>query len=154
MWTPNSVILKRRSNITNWTQEGLLCRLYLTLSLGALQPLFLLLALMLCQGTLRCFLHELCHIDKACLPWVQLHPQDSPVSSVKDYNRKYALLKQPLDPWNISETSYSVCIVQISLLVCYGACSFCPTHLCDVEYSGSARSNMLCIHGLVWLVLT
>ncbi|KAL3134644.1 hypothetical protein ABBQ32_007654 [Trebouxia sp. C0010 RCD-2024] len=52
LWTPESVVLRRRSNITNWTREGLLCRLYLTLSLGAFQPLFLLLSLMLCQGTL------------------------------------------------------------------------------------------------------
>ena len=60
MWTPESVILRRRFSITSWTREGLLCRLYLTLSLGALPPLFLLLSLMLCQGTLRCILHLFC----------------------------------------------------------------------------------------------
>ena len=53
LWTPESVILRRRPNITSWSRQGLLCRLYLTLSLGAFQPLFLLLSLMLCQGTLR-----------------------------------------------------------------------------------------------------
>ncbi|DBA84654.1 hypothetical protein WJX77_004977 [Trebouxia sp. C0004] len=52
LWTPDSVILRRRPNVTDWTRHGLLCRLYLTLSLGFLQPLFLLLSLMLCQGTL------------------------------------------------------------------------------------------------------
>lgn len=61
LWTPNSVILQRRPNITSWSRHGLLCRLYLTLSMGTLQPLFLLLTLMLCQGTLsRAKKHRRC----------------------------------------------------------------------------------------------
>lgn len=63
LWTPDSVILQWRPNITSWTRHGLLCRLYLTLSLGLFQPLFLLLTLMLCQGTLsRPKVHRRCTV--------------------------------------------------------------------------------------------
>lgn len=36
------------------TMTKMLCRLYLGISLGFLQPLFLLLALFMCQHTIRC----------------------------------------------------------------------------------------------------
>ncbi|BDA49410.1 hypothetical protein COCOBI_14-0270 [Coccomyxa sp. Obi] len=47
IWEPGSQISSAR--VTNWGKEGWMCRIYLVISLGLLQPLFLLSALLLCQ---------------------------------------------------------------------------------------------------------
>lgn len=41
------------ARVTRWSRDGLLCRAYLCVSLGLLQPFFLLLALLLCRSALR-----------------------------------------------------------------------------------------------------
>ena len=51
LWGPGSRILPER--VTRWSRDGLLCRVHLTVSLGLLQPFFLLLALLLCRSALR-----------------------------------------------------------------------------------------------------
>ncbi|KAK9817889.1 hypothetical protein WJX72_003805 [[Myrmecia] bisecta] len=50
LWTPDSQLVP--ASQTAWTSKGLLCRIYLTLSLGLLQPLFLLTAALLCKMSL------------------------------------------------------------------------------------------------------
>ena len=51
LWGPGSRILPER--VTRWSRDGLLCRVYLCVSLGLLQPFFLLVALLLCRSALR-----------------------------------------------------------------------------------------------------
>jgi hypothetical protein len=41
--------------VTDWAKEGWMCRIYLVISLGLLQPLFLFTALLLCRQSTRCY---------------------------------------------------------------------------------------------------
>ncbi|KAK9832711.1 hypothetical protein WJX81_002865 [Elliptochloris bilobata] len=50
LWGPGSRIMPAR--VTRWSRNGLLCRAYLCVSLGLLQPFFLLVALLLCRSAL------------------------------------------------------------------------------------------------------
>ena len=52
IWEPGSRIAGRR--VTRWGAHGWMCRIYLCLSLGVLQPLFLLTTLLLCRQGVRC----------------------------------------------------------------------------------------------------
>ncbi|KAK9905066.1 hypothetical protein WJX75_009068 [Coccomyxa subellipsoidea] len=47
IWEPGSQIMSVR--VTDWAKEGWMCRIYLVISLGLLQPLFLFTALLLCR---------------------------------------------------------------------------------------------------------
>ncbi|EIE19033.1 hypothetical protein COCSUDRAFT_67942 [Coccomyxa subellipsoidea C-169] len=47
IWEPGSQIMSPR--VTDWAKEGWMCRIYLVISVGLLQPLFLLTALLLCR---------------------------------------------------------------------------------------------------------
>ena len=51
IWEPGSHIMPER--VTSWGSGGWMCRVYLCISLGALQPLFLLTAMLLCQQSIR-----------------------------------------------------------------------------------------------------
>ena len=62
------------------TITKVLCRLYLGLSLGFLQPLFLLLALLMCQQSLRC--------ARLPLPPPQQQPPPSPPASPSRCRRR------------------------------------------------------------------
>ena len=53
LWVPEGVIFRSKPDVTGWTRNGVLCRIYLTLSLGILHPLFLCTALLLCRSSLR-----------------------------------------------------------------------------------------------------
>ncbi|CAL5224511.1 g7208 [Coccomyxa viridis] len=50
IWEPGSHIMPER--VTAWGGEGWMCRIYLCISLGMLQPLFLLTAMLLCQQSI------------------------------------------------------------------------------------------------------
>ena len=56
IWEPGSQIMPEM--VTAWGEEGWMCRIYLCLSLGMLQPLFLLTAMLLCQQSIRCACHD------------------------------------------------------------------------------------------------
>ena len=51
-WGPGSRIFP--SHVTQWTSQGVLCRVYICASLGVLEPLFLTTVVLLCRGPLRC----------------------------------------------------------------------------------------------------
>ena len=51
LWAPSSAIFP--AHVTNWSRNGALCRVYLCVSMGLLEPLVLLCALLLCRGGLR-----------------------------------------------------------------------------------------------------
>lgn len=51
IWEPGSQIASER--VTDWGREGWACRIYMVVSMGILQPLFLLTALMLCRQSVR-----------------------------------------------------------------------------------------------------
>lgn len=51
MWDPGSQIMSTR--VTEWGKEGWMCRIYLCISMGLLQPLFLLTTLLLCLQSIR-----------------------------------------------------------------------------------------------------
>ena len=51
IWEPGSQIMPGR--VTRWAARGWLCRVYLCISLGVLQPLFLLTVLLLCRQSMR-----------------------------------------------------------------------------------------------------
>ena len=51
LWGPNSVVAP--SNVTAWTSQGWLCRIYLTASLGVACPIVCWLAFFLLTGSLR-----------------------------------------------------------------------------------------------------
>ncbi len=59
IWEPGSHIMPQR--VTSWGSEGWMCRVYLCISLGALQPLFLLTAMLLCQQSIRQAHHKSIH---------------------------------------------------------------------------------------------
>ena len=56
IWEPGSQIMPER--VTAWGREGWMCRIYLCVSLGMLQPLFLLTAMLLCQQSVRYDCHR------------------------------------------------------------------------------------------------
>lgn len=51
IWEPGSQIMPER--VIAWASKGWMCRIYLCISLGMLQPLFLLTAMLLCQQSIR-----------------------------------------------------------------------------------------------------
>ena len=51
IWEPGSQIMP--AHVTRWAARGWMCRIYLCISLGALQPLFLLTMLLLCRQSVR-----------------------------------------------------------------------------------------------------
>jgi hypothetical protein len=51
IWEPGSQIMPER--VTTWGARGWMCRVYLCISLGMLQPLFLLTTALLCQQSIR-----------------------------------------------------------------------------------------------------
>ena len=62
LWAPDSAIFS--AHVTDWSRNGTLCRMYLCISLGLLEPAFLLSALLLCSAALRyaacCSAHGAC----------------------------------------------------------------------------------------------
>ena len=56
IWEPGSYIMPQR--VTSWGSRGWMCRVYLCISLGILQPLFFLTAMLLCQQSIRQAQHK------------------------------------------------------------------------------------------------
>lgn len=55
LWGPQSKIIP--THLTGWARNGVLCRVYLTLSLGLCQPWFSNVALWVCKSSTRYALH-------------------------------------------------------------------------------------------------
>lgn len=51
LWQPGSQVFP--SKVTGWTGNGTLCRLYLCISMGLLEPFCLFTAVLLCRSVLR-----------------------------------------------------------------------------------------------------
>ena len=71
-WSSTSPFVPQK--VQRWNSDGKLCRIYLSVSLGLLEPFFLITALLLCGSTLR---------------W--LYTSNSKSSSAVDCNRVYCV---------------------------------------------------------------